>query len=580
MKIPSLLLWDKVMRDSRVNSPFQKFKRHLLLLLQLLILLFLVLAAFQPYIMGQQYKGKFYPILIDVSASMGALKSGTSQTRLDIAKENVKKIIESHTDGQQIALLIFGNTARKVCSFTNNKRILLAALESITVEDVPSDVEDVLRMTQALSQNYKFSEVIMFSDGNIPKSINFDLPFRLNYQKIITKGENIGIMQFGARRAGEQNWQVYIQIAGTKDVKPTKINLFKDGKLFATDTIFLTEKEERVLFDVDGEDKTHLKVELQPTGEDVLNSDNIAYLNLPQIRPLRVYTPPDLLSAKLVLQGIAGITLKKNDTYDLELQTSKKTKRKAHIHVTFGFIPSPIKHILELKKGSSEIVDWERSSPLLEHVELDDLILNDIIVYKQKGNISELETLGYHTLIESKTGPLLLKRDWEGHISYHFLFNPEHSTLIYRIGYPIMLTNLVRIAMQESGLSEHKAKRTGVLPAMNVSPTKEYKITTPKGKVLSRKSDDDGTLLGITALHSGEYKIKGAGVDVNVGASLLSIKESLLDGIDKLQFKELSVKRSKSKKTPYPLWKYLALIAFLFLIFEWWYFQRPPNLNK
>ena len=38
--------------DQRVNSPFQRFRRHLLLWLQLLILLLLCLAALQPVLSG------------------------------------------------------------------------------------------------------------------------------------------------------------------------------------------------------------------------------------------------------------------------------------------------------------------------------------------------------------------------------------------------------------------------------------------------------------------------------------------------------------------------------------------------
>ena len=50
--IPSLVLWRQVLQDHRVNSPFQKFKRNLLLLLQILLLLFLILAALQPFWRG------------------------------------------------------------------------------------------------------------------------------------------------------------------------------------------------------------------------------------------------------------------------------------------------------------------------------------------------------------------------------------------------------------------------------------------------------------------------------------------------------------------------------------------------
>ena len=51
-EIPSLVLWHSVINDQRVNSPFQRFRKHLLLWLQLAILLSLILAAMQPFLRG------------------------------------------------------------------------------------------------------------------------------------------------------------------------------------------------------------------------------------------------------------------------------------------------------------------------------------------------------------------------------------------------------------------------------------------------------------------------------------------------------------------------------------------------
>src|SRR6201747_2508443 len=73
MEIPSLVLWRQVMSDQRVNSPFQRFKRHLLLLLQILILALLALAAMQPFLRREATRGQRLPILIDISASMAGL---------------------------------------------------------------------------------------------------------------------------------------------------------------------------------------------------------------------------------------------------------------------------------------------------------------------------------------------------------------------------------------------------------------------------------------------------------------------------------------------------------------------------
>ena len=64
LEIPSLVLWQQVLQDSRVNSPFQKFKRNILLLLQLLLLCLLIIAAMDPIISGNSNDQKM-PIIVD-----------------------------------------------------------------------------------------------------------------------------------------------------------------------------------------------------------------------------------------------------------------------------------------------------------------------------------------------------------------------------------------------------------------------------------------------------------------------------------------------------------------------------------
>ena len=76
VEISSLVLWRQVLSDQRVNSPFQRFKRNLLLLLQLLLLALLVLAAMQPFLRRETGRAHRLPVLIDVSASMAALGQG------------------------------------------------------------------------------------------------------------------------------------------------------------------------------------------------------------------------------------------------------------------------------------------------------------------------------------------------------------------------------------------------------------------------------------------------------------------------------------------------------------------------
>src|SRR4051794_41288891 len=72
MPVSSTILWRKAVQDLQVNAPFQKLRKNLLLLLQLLVLLFLCAALARPVINARQGAGKLTVILIDRSASMAA----------------------------------------------------------------------------------------------------------------------------------------------------------------------------------------------------------------------------------------------------------------------------------------------------------------------------------------------------------------------------------------------------------------------------------------------------------------------------------------------------------------------------
>ena len=59
--VPSLVLWASVLNDQRVNSPFQRFRRNLLLLLQVLLQLGYCWIRFR--------KRSFSPVSVSVCVS-------------------------------------------------------------------------------------------------------------------------------------------------------------------------------------------------------------------------------------------------------------------------------------------------------------------------------------------------------------------------------------------------------------------------------------------------------------------------------------------------------------------------------
>src|SRR6185312_16156688 len=77
--ISSTLLWSKTLADMRASTPFQRLRRNLLLLLQLLILAALVLTLMRPVVQAEASKSTAGVIVIDATASMQTHDGGATE---------------------------------------------------------------------------------------------------------------------------------------------------------------------------------------------------------------------------------------------------------------------------------------------------------------------------------------------------------------------------------------------------------------------------------------------------------------------------------------------------------------------
>jgi len=589
-EVPSLLLWRQVLQDQRVNSPFQKFKRNLLLFLQILLLLLLVLAALQPFWRGGPGRQRRLPVLIDCSASMGALDKPGGVSRLDEAKRRVREMIDGLASGQELCLVSFDNAARQRTGFTNNKRLLRDALDQIEVADVPSDLEQALRLVQAMGRSEPFDDALLFSDGNFPPRVNFDLSFKLNYQRLTPAGPNLGITALSAQRATSGGWDVFVQIEGSPEAEGNaSVELLQNGTTLGSERITLARGHaQRMAFQIKGDRAAALRVKLTPDGFDSLAADNTAYLDLPESHPLRVFIPKSMVSYRLALQGLAGIELFPQDSGDeasgaFDLVISDRAQDlslKARTRLSVGFIPADLQRFVETGTNASAVVDWRRNADVLQHVELSDLVVLNQPRFKANAGEGDLENLGYEVLVHGQRGPLLVRKQENDATRFALLFHTDQSTLPYRVGFPIFVANVVQLALQQAGLAEANASRTGVLTPVALVPRHRYDIQAPEQKLEPVTADERGILSGVRASRVGYYSISENGAaPLQVGASLLSPTETGLAGVEQIQFNEhLQVAVAAAPvKTDRLLWPPLLLLALGVLTTEWWFFQKKPG---
>ncbi|MCA9079815.1 MAG: BatA and WFA domain-containing protein [Planctomycetaceae bacterium] len=597
--IPSLALWQQVINDQRVNSPFQKFKRNILLLLQILVLSLLVLSAMQPFYPGTEANASKLPILIDCSASMGA-KDTNGQSRLDLVKEEVSKIIDGLQPGQQLTLIEVGASARRITDFTDNKVLLRTALADLQVSDVPSRLDDGLRLAQALTRSApQIESVRLYSDGNLPTKVNpstgkevaavdFDLSFPVDFFQMESAGANMGITAFNARRSTTERWDVFVRVEGSEHGATSgKVILRSNGAVVSQETIVLEPGEsQRLVFTVGTNEAHQLEVELQPQEHDSLACDNRAWLTLLEGRDLDVYCPADLATFRHALQSTPGIHLEpdadgasKRGNYDLVISDDLQDRlRPATAYLFVNAVPEDLTSELELRDGEATIVDWKRDANLFQHVQLKEVLISNVAEKREGITDADVEAAGYEILAHANNGPLAIRRSEGLKTTYHLLFDPDRSTLPYRIGFPVMVSNLVNETMQQASLAETRSPTTGILPALQVTKSQTFRITKPDGHHEERESDEEGILLGISAPLVGEYEVREAGELIDqVGLALLNSSETSLKSVDKIQFNEMAIEATGERPTTDQLlWRALAVAALCLLMVEWWYFQKRP----
>ena len=75
-----------------------------------------------------------------------------------------------------------------------------------------------------------------------------------------------------------------------------------------------------------------------------------------------------------------------------------------------GFVPKDLEKLVSITKGSIDVIDWDRSSPLLQHVLLSDVTAIDQPKIAEGVRDGDFEKLGYTMLAFGRTGPLLLEK--------------------------------------------------------------------------------------------------------------------------------------------------------------------------
>jgi hypothetical protein len=526
LTVSSTLLWVRSTEDIHANAPFQRLRRNLLLLLQLIALLLLVLALMQPRLEGVGSGGGRTVLLIDRSGSMAATDDDEGRTRLEraviAAGDEVDRL---HAGGlfassdNETMIITFADRAEIVQPFTDSRQQLQSALANITITHGRSQLEDALNLSRVYSTNTDVEDsdrraedpaaLVLYSDGRLQDLEGLVLRGEsLSFERIGTDAvDNVAVAHIAAERPFDRPAAIEVFAAlenhGINAVD-TDVQLSVNGLPRRVEEVTIPgatidagtgvhQAGRRTLVFTPFEQERNAVIEVEVLREDDLDADDAGQLVVPPPRRLRVgLVSPGRRLVRRILEGLAleRLEVMTPDAYEAALADRGPGAWDVLVFdavapasmppvpsLFLGRVP-PSESLQAYGTGEGQVVlNSMDEHPLLRYVDLDSLYIDRAVLVQG--------TQGGQVLVEGSKGPLVSQFSDEG-IEHIFVgFDPIADTnWPYQHGLGVFLFNGVEFLGHHGDATTRGRREAGeMLVAHLPADAKKIELTTPDGDV-------------------------------------------------------------------------------------------------
>jgi Ca-activated chloride channel homolog len=489
--VPSTLLWSRLLTDVEANAPWQKLRRSLLLLLQLLLVIALALLAARPFLERPAGLARDLVIVVDASASMGA--TDVAPNRLEAAKQAAIDALRELPAGGKVSVIAAGRTARVVANGSTDLGRVRQAISSIEVTATTGDLDDALRLAGALAARSGDAEILIATDAAIarPPTSRVDAPVRVLQVGRDRTNQAIAALAIRTSPSGLTK-SAFISLANL-DIEPAqrRIEVYGDGRLIEARDIFLDPqlRTDVIIDDItDGNRRLVGVVEVRLTGggtnagdgpPDLLASDDRAWAVVPddRLRTILLVSEgePYLETALSFLPNTELWGVKPADYPEKAIRTDGT---EWDLIIFEGALPAtlPATAILAIAPPRTsplgEVTGTLRE-PGIGALSPDEPVLRYVDL--STTHIAEAKRLVLPEWARSVipgpgSAPLLYVGERAGHKAAVLAFEPRRSDLPLQVAFPILLANLT---------GELLGGSTG--PVEAVAPGSPVPLTLPTG---------------------------------------------------------------------------------------------------
>ena len=576
--VPSTLLWQKFLAETQASAPFQRLRKNWLLILQILLLLLAVLALSRPYFAAKMKPAELRVVILDASASMQARDE--SPSRFEKARDEALKWVNSLAGNDQMVVLQAGANTEVKQSATSEKAALRRALEECVCSDSQTRLVPALRMAESLVRDQRSAEIHLFSDGaatGLEEFENKALP--LVFHKTGSSSANLGITALDVRANPENARQraIYANVANSAtNSMSTDLELLFEARLLETRRITVNPGETSPqIFLADQSRDGVFTVRL--TGKDLLSTDDEASIvsSLPRPAKVLLVTRGNRLLEK-ALRAAPAVELAVMDNltdpatgFDLVVLDGVEPITWPERNVLAIKVRNP-KWVPEVQSlEAPAIVDWRSSHPVLRYAGFD----NVQIVQSLAARVPPWAV----SLVDAPQASLMLAGDLARQRVVWIGFDILESNWPLRVSFPIFIANAVEWlnpANEKGGQLLVKAGDPFRLAL--AEPQKTARVRLPGGDTATLQIDPKATELvfGDTG-RRGTYRLSLATNEVTFCVNLLDAFESNIKPKDELQLgKYTKVAATTTQRANMEVWRSIAGIGLLLLLFEWWYYHR------
>lgn len=439
--VPSILIWQQITQDRAANTPWQKLRKNLLLILQLVILALLVIALARPFLPVSVPAQGSAIVLLDASASMQA--TDVPPSRFEAAKNTARQLIDSLSEPDTMSLVVVSNLAEVRVSATSDKNALRRAVDEAQASNSTTNMADALILAQALARQSARPTIVILSDGEFdaPQVQGGDVPIR--YVPIGNSSRNVAVAALAVRDSG-QGIQAFARLVNhSEQAENVTVEVLVDGVLFQTHDYRLEPKQQEGL-SLTGLPPTTRVIQVRLRTDDFLAVDNAAWTLRYSGDQRRVLLVTDgNVFLKRALGLLPGIQL-------FEAPPGPLPEEPFDLYIFDGTVPEGFKRgnvlLINPPPGNPfmEVGGTRAQNPGIKNVRQDSPLVQNIAW--QDVNIQDSAQIvppaWSDVLVDSDQGPLLLAGELEGRRVAALSFDVHHSDFPLQVGFPILMSNL------------------------------------------------------------------------------------------------------------------------------------------